>query len=113
MNFKPMTDKAIAAEIGERIEQMRLERNLTQQQLADSVGLSRVSYGSLVSGQGKFINIIAVLRALDQLALVENFVPESSFSPMEQLKMKGKRRQRASGANKVSDAEEQDESVDW
>ena len=95
MNFDRMTDEAIAAEIGARIEQLRLEKNLTQQQVADAVGLSRVSYGKLVRGQGKFANVIAVLRALDQLALVEQFVPEAGFSPMELLKLKGKQRQRA------------------
>ena len=98
MNFEAMTDEAVAAEIGRRIEQLRLERNLTQQQLADAVGLSRVSYSRLESGEAKFVNVIAVLRALDQMALLENFVPESVFSPMEQLKMKGKQRQRASGS---------------
>jgi transcriptional regulator with XRE-family HTH domain len=118
MNFKSMTDQAIATELGQRIEQMRLERNLTQQQLADRVGLSRVSYGSLVSGQGKFINVIAVLRALDQLALVENFVPETPFSPIERLKMKGKQRKRASGSRVKqqeddNDSEHSDASVDW
>jgi len=98
MNFEAMTDQAVAAEIGQRIDQLRLERNLTQQQLADAVGLSRVSYARLVAGQAKLKNVIAVLRALDQLVLVENFVPAVVFSPMEQLKMKGKQRQRASSS---------------
>lgn len=111
MKFDSMTDIAIAAEIGERIEQMRLERNLTQQQLADHIGLSRVSYRHLVAGNGKFINVIAVLRVLDQLALVEQFVPETIFSPMEQLKLKGKQRQRASKRRDV--ISESDEGADW
>jgi len=98
VNFDGMTDLAVAAEIGERIDQLRLERNMTQQQIADAVGLSRVSYAKLVAGQAKFANVIAVLRALDQLALLESFVPEAVFSPLEQLKMKGKQRQRASGS---------------
>jgi transcriptional regulator with XRE-family HTH domain len=104
MGFERMTDEAIAAEIGTRIEQLRLEKNLTQQQVADAVGLSRVSYGKLVRGQGKFANVIAVLRVLDQLTLVEQFVPEVGFSPMELLKLKGKQRQRArsSGEKKHS-----------
>ena len=98
MSFDAMTDQAIAAEIGRRIDQLRLERNMTQQELADAVGLSRVSYARLVSGQAKFSNVIAVLRALDQLHLLETFVPEEVFSPIEQLKMKGRQRQRATGS---------------
>lgn len=98
MKFEAMTDPAVAAEIGRRIEQLRLEQNLTQQHLADAVGLSRASYAKLVAGQGKFVNLIAALRALDQLALIENFVPAVPFSPMEQLKLKGKQRKRATGS---------------
>ena len=111
-----MTDKAIAANIGRRIEQMRLQRNLTQQALADAVGLSRVSYRNLVAGRGKFTNVIAVLRALGQLDLVEQFVPETTFSPMQQLKLKGKQRRRASAPRgETTDKYEQpsNDRLDW
>ena len=114
-----MTDQAVAAEIGQRIDQLRLERNMTQQQIADAVGLSRVSYAKLVAGQAKFANVIAVLRALDQLALLESFVPEAVFSPLEQLKMKGKQRQRASGSRGSSAGQDdgsddnKPEGLDW
>ena len=112
MNFDAMTDKAVAAEIGRRIEQMRLAKNLTQQQLADEIGLSRVSYRKLVNGSGKFENIIALLRALGRLDLVEQFVPEQPVSPMQQLKLKGKQRKRASGAHaQKADSDKSD--LDW
>ncbi len=116
MKFEAMTNESIAAEIGQRIEQMRLEQNLTQQQLADEIGLSRVSYRKLVGGAGKFENIIAVLRALGRLDLVEQFVPETVFSPMEQLKLKGKQRQRATGAHAQkggSHSRQQKPGLDW
>lgn len=116
MTINAMTDKSIAAEIGRRIEQMRLEQNLTQQQVADEIGLSRVSYRKLVTGAGKFENVIAVLRALGRLDLVEQFVPEMVFSPMEQLKLKGKQRLRASGTRlekTEGSIEKQDQRLDW
>ena len=118
MSFDGMTDQAVAAEIGQRIDQLRLERNMTQQQIADAVGLSRVSYAKLVAGQAKFANVIAVLRALDQLALLESFVPQAVFSPLEQLKMKGKQRQRASGSrggavSSVATDTDKNEALDW
>jgi len=118
MNFESMTDQSIAAEIGHRIEQMRLEKNLTQQQVADEVGISRVSYRKLVSGAAKFENLIAVLRALGQLSLVEHFIPEVTFSPMQRLKLKGKQRQRATGGRitqeNESNVEEQlKQDADW
>ena len=116
MNIDAMTNHSIAAEIGRRIERMRLEQNLTQQQVADEVGISRVSYRKLVGGATKFENLIAVLRVLGQLDLVEQFVPDSVFSPMEQLKLKGKQRQRATGehAQKTeADSEQPQEGLDW
>ncbi len=107
-----MTNKAIAAELGERIEQLRLEQNLTQQQLADEIGLSRVSYRNLVKGSGKFENIIAVLRVLNQLDQLENFIPETGYSPMQQLKLKGKQRKRASKKRK-DEVREPNPDLDW
>ncbi len=116
MEFEAMSDHSIAKEIGRRIEQIRLEQNLTQLQVADEIGLSRLSYRRLVSGSGKFENIIALLRVLGRLDLLEQFVPEITFSPMQQLKLKGKQRLRASGrhAHKVETATpDQDADLDW
>lgn len=111
-----MTNNSIAAEIGRRIEQMRLERNFTQQQVADEVGISRISYRKLVGGAGKFENIIAVLRVLGRLDLVEQFVPETTFSPMERLKLKGKQRRRATGVQVEKsevDTKQHKSELDW
>ena len=96
-----MTDKAITQELAQRIEQLRLEQNKTQQQVADAIGISRVSYGKLEAGEAKFVNVIATLRVLGQLQQFENFLPDSTFSPIEMLKMKGKKRQRAGRSDKV------------
>ena len=107
-----MTNNAIAQEIGHRIEQLRLEKNITQQQLADEIGLSRVSYRKLAQGAAKFENIIAALRALGRLDLIEQLVPETTFSPMAQLKLKGKQPKRASRQrNDASDNNSKD--LDW
>ncbi len=108
MGFYSMTSKAIAQELGQRIEQLRLEQNMTQQQVADEVGLSRVSYRKLVTGQAKFENIISVLRVLGKLELVEQFIPEATFSPMEQLKLQGKQRKRAKPATSSGNKGRQD-----
>mgnify|MGYP000049342609 FL=1 len=112
MNFQSMSNQAIAVEIGHRITQLRLEKNLTQQQLADEIGLSRMGYGQLEKGAGKFENIIAALRALDRLDLIENFIPETPFSPMEQLKLKGKQRVRATGGPSENKPNQPSE-LDW
>ena len=102
MKFEAMSNRAIAQEIGQRLEKLRLEQNLTQQQVCDEVGLTPVSYRKLVDGKGKFENLIGVLRALKHLDLVETFVPEVEFSPMQRLQMQGKQRQRARPAKGTS-----------
>lgn len=113
MNFDSMTNNAIAQELGHRIEQLRLEKNITQQQLADEIGLSRVSYRQLAKGAAKFENIIAALRALGRLDLVEQFIPETTFSPMAQLKLKGKQPQRASRQRDNAVADNTNKDLDW
>lgn len=90
------TNEVIAEEIGQRIDQLRLEANVTQAQVAESAGISLKTYGNVVKGKGTFLNTVAVIRALGRMDLLESFVPESVFSPMELLKMKGSERQRAS-----------------
>ncbi|MBZ2187579.1 helix-turn-helix domain-containing protein [Alcanivorax sp. JB21] len=94
-----MTDSAIAAEIGRRLEQLRLERNITQQALADEVGITPKTYRQLIQGGGKFETLIGILRALGELERLDQFIPETPFSPIEQLRLQGRRRQRASGAH--------------
>jgi len=112
MDFNAMNNQAIAAEIGQRIAQLRLEKNLSQQQIADEIGMSRMAYGKIEKGAAKFENIIAALRALNQLHLVANFIPEATFSPMQQLKLKGKQRQRAT-PQKTDGLNVQNKTLDW
>ena len=90
-----MTNTAIAAELGNRLENLRLERNMTQIALADEIGITAKSYRQLIAGGGKLENMIAALRALNCLQQLDNFLPEAPPSPLEQLKLQGKQRQRA------------------
>lgn len=95
MNYQIMTNLAIAAELGNRLENLRLERNITQAALADEIGITAKSYRQLIAGGGKLENMIAALRALNCLEQLDNFLPEAPPSPLEQLKLRGKQRQRA------------------
>lgn len=95
MNYQTMTNAAIAAELGNRLEHLRLEHNMTQIALADEIGITAKSYRQLIAGGGKLENMIAALRALNCLQQLDNFLPEPPPSPLEQLKLRGKQRQRA------------------
>jgi putative transcriptional regulator len=94
---REMTDDAVLAEVGVRLERTRLDRNLSQQQLADEAGVSRHSLLRIEAGRSVTLPVLLrVLRALDLLDGLEVLVPEPLPSPIEQLERQGHRRQRAS-----------------
>jgi transcriptional regulator with XRE-family HTH domain len=97
MDFYSMTDRGIAAEIGNRIKSLRLRKNLTQQQMSEATALSLNTIKSLESGKGTLLNLIIVLREIGVLDTIDSFIPETLISPLQLAKRQGKKRQRASG----------------
>jgi len=97
MDFYTISDKGIEQELGQRIKALRLRKNVTQKELARSATLSVNTIKSLELGHGKLSNLIAVLRELEALEHLDNFIPEITISPIQLAKMQGKVRQRASG----------------
>jgi len=95
---KQATDTAVLTEIGRRLAQVRLGRNLTQVQLAEQAGVSKSTVQRLESGDvsPQLSGFIRVCRVLDLVERLDLLVPEPVPSPVEQLKLGGKRRQRAS-----------------
>jgi len=106
-----MTDPAVLAEIGQRLAQHRLERNLTQAELAKEAGVSKRTLIRLEGGEStQLTNLIRILRALDLLANLDAFIPPPVPSPIEQLRSEGKRRKRAS---RKADTPGPDEEWTW
>jgi transcriptional regulator with XRE-family HTH domain len=95
---KQATDAAILTELGGRLTRVRLERNLTQAQLAEEAGVSKRTVQRLESGgvSPQLSGFIRVCRVLDLIEYFDLLVPEPLPSPVEQLKLGGKRRKRAS-----------------
>lgn len=104
-----MTDKALAVEIGARIKGLRLRRNRTQQQVANAAVVSLNVVKALEAGKGKLSSLIAVLRELQALDDLEQFIRAPEVSPLELVKQQGKRRQRASGTREWRKPEEPSE----
>ncbi len=94
-NLYAMTDSAIAEELGRRLEQIRLEANKPQKEIAYELGISEGTYRRAIKGKARFEVIIGIMRMLDQLGNLENLLPDQPFSPIEMLKLQGKKRQRA------------------
>jgi transcriptional regulator with XRE-family HTH domain len=100
MNFYGMSDKAILRELGRRVRQRRLAKNLTQESLAEMAGVSRMTVVKLEQGRtATLLTFVQVLHALGSLDGLESFLPDLGPSPLQVAKMKGKERSRASGSN--------------
>ena len=97
------TDEAVLSELGGRLAQVRLERNLTQAQLAEQAGVSQRTVDRLDSGSvaTQLLGFIRVCRGLDLVERFDLLVPEPVPSPIEQLKLRGRKRQRASARRKA------------
>lgn len=95
-----MTDIAVAAELGRRLRSLRLNRNYSQQEIAELTGLSVTAVQSAEKGESKMITYIKILRVLGSLQALENFLPVVDISPLQLARMEGKKRQRASGKRK-------------
>ena len=91
------TDQTILIEIGERLARLRLNRNLTQAELAEQSGISKRTVERLESGEG--VQTTSLIRLFRSLGLVPRFdalIPEPVPSPVAQLKLQGETRRRAS-----------------
>lgn len=94
-----LADGAVLRELGERLMRIRLERDLTQAVLAQQSGVSkrtieRLEAGAVATQLSGFLRVCRVLGLLERL---DALVPVSLPSPMEQLKLQGRKRRRASG----------------
>lgn len=97
-----LSDEAVLQELGRRLTQYRLNLNLTQQALAREAGISLRTLNRIECGEpSQTSNVVRVLRALGLLGNVEALVPEAPVSPVQQLKLKGKARKRASSMRRA------------
>ncbi len=100
-----VTDNAFLKELGDRLEQLRLNRNLIRTELAEQAGISRNTIERIESGKSvQLVSLIRLCRALGILGRFENVCPPAAPSPVAQLRLQGKRRKRASKKQYASSA---------
>ena len=91
------TNEAVLPELGERLAQTRLNRNVTQAELAREAGVSKRTVERLEAGAStQLSNLVRIVRALGLLENFDLLVPEPTPSPIEQLKRQTRKRIRAS-----------------
>jgi transcriptional regulator with XRE-family HTH domain len=91
--------------IGLRVAAARLQRNITQQKLADEAGVSRSTVRRLEGGESVQLSaFLRVLRALDLLEGLDLLLPDATVSPLHVLEHQGQKRKRASGPKTIGDS---------
>lgn len=95
---KALSDEAVVRELGGRLAALRLAHNLTQAALAQEAGVSKRTVERLESGEAasRLSALVRVSRVLGLFDRLETLVPAAVPGPVEQLKLAGRTRKRAS-----------------
>ena len=83
MDYYTSSDSAILIELGNRIRELRLRKNITQEDLADRTLLAVGTIKSLEAGKGKLSTLVAVFRELNVLQQLDQFIPPITISPLK------------------------------
>ena len=85
LQFK--TAEELQSELGRRLQQLRLSRNLDQRTAADKAGITRSALQNLEAGRGSSVKtLIRMLKALNYLEGIEILAPEPTVNPLALLK---------------------------
>lgn len=88
IKWSKLKDAKIIIELGKQLKQMRLNRNISQSQLAEDSGIDRVTISKIENGRpASLMSWIQLTRAFDKLHVWEAF-EEESFLPAEKVTKK-------------------------
>ncbi len=91
-------DQTVLAEVGERIRDLRLNRNVSQEELSERSGVSTRTISQIESGGNTSLEtLIKLMRALGVLDRLDVMFPDEGPSPIQLLELQGRRRRRATG----------------
>lgn len=87
MDMYSLTDNMILLKIGEFVRRQRLDRNISQKELANLAGASISSVAALERGESVSLKtLIPLLRALGVLHMFADFLKEPELSPIAYAK---------------------------
>jgi transcriptional regulator with XRE-family HTH domain len=96
-NWAAMADPMIVKEVCKSLKQMRLNKNISQQKLADISGINRVTISRMEAGRAAtLLTVVQILRGLDRLEVLNVFREEPETSPIQLLLLEERQRKKAS-----------------
>jgi transcriptional regulator with XRE-family HTH domain len=105
VDFLSATSGQIEAALCERLESIRLSRNITQRELAKEAGVSPRTIGRLAGGEGVSLDtFIRVLTALKIQQSLESLLPDPTVRPIERVGPTARERRRARPVSTNSEA---------
>lgn len=105
INYELASIDEIQADLGHRIEALRLGRNIQQLALAQDAGVSRRTITRLESGQSVSLDtLLRVMKALGLVSRLATLLPDPAVRPVERVQRKGKERKRARASTKQAPA---------
>ena len=91
MDWNSLSNANVIQEIGARIKKQRINKKMTQQQLAEKAGVSLFTIAQIEKGKSVSLNMwVAVLRVLRLLDNLDLLLPESKISPVALMKQQQK-----------------------
>lgn len=99
-----MSNQAILLEIGKRIREIRIRKNIQQKELSERSGVSLSTVIRLENGSTIALdNLLCILRTLDMLENMEYFLPNPPVSPILMRKLQGRKKQRVRKTKEAED----------
>ena len=97
MNWYALTDSAILQALGQSLQRMRLNQDVSQKELAQRTGLSRRTVSEVENGRPASLKtFVQLLRALERLDVLDGFETSTELSPLQVARLLSQQRHRAS-----------------
>jgi transcriptional regulator with XRE-family HTH domain len=98
------SDREIVRDLGEKIRRIRLNRNISREELQRVTGIHVRTIGDAENGKNVTImNLLGILRGLNSLRLLVPLLTDEEISPVAIAKNREKVRERATGRRRQNE----------
>lgn len=96
LSYDLASSEQVIADLGARLERVRLLQNQTQAQIARQAGVSSRTVVRLEKGEAPSLDtFVRIMQALGLSSYLEAVIPDSDVRPMERVQNRGHERRRA------------------